>query len=302
MKFVIAHATPSETERDTFYLIKSSWNDYGFVTTYTLQYNSPFSIITDVGRLKIGELNMSGNQSSPNLPLEFETLNQERFFSIGCDESYYKEISSFADGKGYAVLYALNDFAVNREIFERAKDEFVTINSLFRGCSNSEKQVSKYFNLLCPPINLYTMKRTFGSTGWSEIDSGLIEMQRLLSNNTHHLYYNAIATIGRQIIMNMVDRVYNDEIHRNKNLYPNSPTQDQFINKLHGFIDYEYSTNNISQELKKYIKTSIELVQRYVHQQEVQRYEGVMCVHAVISLVYQICLIYNRQKYNEVTP
>ena len=57
---------------------------------------------------------------------------------------------------------------------------------------------------------------------------------------------------------------------------------------------------DVTKKMKDFIKSSIELVQGYVHKGEAERFESFMCVHAVISLVYQLSIIQNADKYNEV--
>jgi hypothetical protein len=78
------------------------------------------------------------------------------------------------------------------------------------------------------------------------------------------------------------------------------PTDDKFINKLHGVIDYLFSEGEITANLKSYIKSTIELVQGYVHKEEAEGFEGFMCVHAVTTLAFQLSIICRKEKYNEV--
>lgn len=312
MKFTVKNQEPDAYEIDTVYLIKGylfhgrysdEWNDYGYHTIYTLKYCDMLQNITDVGCVKIGEFNMSEKQASPDLPCGFTKLNPERFFSIGTDESYYRKIVSIDDDKGYEILLNLNDFTMCRDLYERAKKEKVTMQSLLRGIGEAEQEnyISGFYELLKPPLNLSTMKRIFGSTGWEDIDLGLIEMQRLLFSANIHYYYNAIATIGREVLKGLANKIYIDELHRDKERYSTPPGEDQYINKLHGFVDYAYSNNQISDNIKKYVKSTIVLVQGYVHKDKAESFECFMCVHAVISLVFQLSIICKKDKYNEVS-
>ena len=198
-------------------------------------------------------------------------------------------------------MVCLNDFTVSRDVFERAKGESVTTLSLLRDIPEEkyEEHINAFYQLLRPPINLGTMRRIFGSTGWDDVDKGLVEMQRLLSNANIHFYYNAIATIGREILIGIADRIYNDDVHRDKDEHPNPPKDNQFINKLHGFVEHTYLNKEMTKNMKDFIKSTIVLVQGYVHKNEVEQYECVMCVHAVISLVFQLSIICNLNKYVE---
>ena len=312
MKFIVDTKEPLNFEIDTVYLIKGSfyrgryrddWNDYGYYTIYTLLYCEKLQEIINVGCLKIGEFNMNEGQSSPNLPSEFVELNPDRFFSFSTDEEYYKKVSNIEHSKGYDILIKLNDFTVCRDVYEKAKNEKVTSHSLLREIREAEHEsyINKFYQLLKPPINLTTMRRIFGSTGWDDVDSGLVEMQRLLFNANIHYYYNAIATIGREILKGIANKIYIDEIHRDKEKYPTPPNDDKYIIKLHSFIDYEYAEKNISENIKDYIKSTIILVQGYVHKEKAENHECYMCVHAVISLVFQLSIVCNMSKYNEVS-
>jgi hypothetical protein len=315
MKYSVCDKIPDSYEPNTIYLLKGeihkgklddSWNDYHFHTIYTIIYNDSINHNIKIGCVKIGEFNMGENQYSPNLPVEFTALNPEHFFTIGCNDEYYINVTLLPNDVGYDILYSLNDFTVSSDLYEKAKNEIVTESSLSRvgttlkSVEDMRNYISHYFSILLPPINLNTMKRTYGSTGWDEIDSGLIEMQRLLYSSYNELYYNAIAVIGRQIIKKMANIVYNDDVHRDKTKYPQKPTDDKFIKKLHGFIDFLFNDGCLSENLKNYIKSSIELVQGYVHKDNGERFEGFMCVHSVITLVYQISILRRKEKYNAV--
>lgn len=313
MKFVVVAQEPNNYETDTVYLIKGSqlrghysdsWNDYGFHTIYTLLYCETPQKVINIGCVKFGEFSMGDDQYSPNLPYEFEKLNNDRFFSLATDESYYRNISKIEHDRGYDILFALNDFTVCRDVFEAAKKENVTKLALLRGINETgyNDYINDFYKLLKPPINLATMRRIFGSTGWDDIDLGLIEMQRLLFNANIHYYYNAIATIGREILKGIASKIYIDELHRDTLKFPNPPSEDKYLNKLHGYIDHAYENKEISENIKNYIKSTITLVQGYVHKDKAEGFECFLCVHAVISLVFQLSIICNGDKYNEVTP
>jgi len=311
MGFFVLDQDPRQYDANAFYLIKGylfkgryndSWNDFGYHTIYTLQYCDELLNVIVIGTLQIGEFSMSEDQTTPNLPSHFTKLNPDRFFSFSHSSDYYKNIANIENEKGYDALLSLNDFTLCKDVFEKAKDEKVTKLSLLRYIPEKDydTHVLKFYELLKPPINLTTMRRIFGSTGWDDIDCGLVEMQRLLFNANIHYYYNAIATIGREILKGVSQKIYNDDLHRNKDKYPCVPKEDQYINKLHGYVDYAYSENEISKNLKDYIKSTIELVQGYVHKDKAENFECFMCVHAVISLVFQLSIISKKEKYNEI--
>jgi len=316
MKFIVMKEIPTNYEPDTFYLLKGviykdrfdvlrlddSWNDYGYHTKYTLLYCDSFQHRTELGVVKLGEFQMGENQISPNLPPEFTSLNPNKFFSVGESEEYYKNIVNLENGKGYDILISLNDFTLCRDVYVKAKEERVTILSLLRGIreDDQDSRIQEFFELLRPPLNLNTMRRIFGSTGWVDVDSGLLEMQQLLFIANTPLYYNAIATMGREILKRVAEKLYIDDLHRDKSKNPEPPTDDQYKNKLCSFVDYLCKKKEITKNLKEYIKTTINLVQEYVHKEQGEGFESFMCVHAVTSLVFQLSIIYKKDKYNEL--
>ena len=311
MRFIVTTQMPQTYEANTFYLLKGSihkgrlddtWNDYGFHTGYTLQYCDATKTVQQIGTVNIGEVGMDDNQQSPCLPSEFTKLSN-RFFSIGYDE-YYKKIASLKNDIGYDILIALNDITLDRGLLEEVMNEPVLSSSLLRGIPSSkhEEHLNSFYKLLAPPINLGTMRRIFGSTNWETADNGLLEMQKLLLQANTHLYYNAIATIGREIIHQLANDIYDDELHRDKSKYPNAPKKDQYINKLHGFVDYCYAEETITENVKNNIKATIELVNGYVHKEGAEHFECYLCVHSVISLVFQLSIICQKERYNDLTP
>ena len=310
MRFVSTKKTPIAYEPNTFYLLKGafhrnrlddSWNDYGYRTTYTLQYSDLANKLHEIGCVRIGEIGMSKHQLSPNLPDEFTRLSKS-FFSIGADEEYYKNLTLLEYEDNYNILLALNDFTLCRDSFEIAKSEPVTTLSLLRWVNSSKynEHINRYYSLLTPPVNLQTMRRIFGSTGWEDIDNALIEMQNLLFQANINLYYNAIATIGREVIIRIANEIYDDELHRDKGTYPEAPNKGQYINKLCGFVNYIYGNSIISENLKKHLKSTIELVNSYVHKENGEYFECYLCVNAVITLSFQLSIIYHKERYYDL--
>jgi len=311
MKFLVEKEMPTNFEPDTLYLLKGviykgrlddSWNDYGYHTRYTLLYCDSTQQRTEVGVVRLGEFKMGEDQTSPNLPPEFTSLNPDKFFSVGESEEYYKNIIKFENDRGYHILLSLNDFTLCRDVYLKAKEEKVTVLSLLRDIEEDKQdsRIQDFYELLRPPLNLNTMRRIFGSTGWDDVDRGLLEMQRLLFQANTHLYYNAIATIGREILKEIAAKLYVDDLHRDKSKCDEALTEDKFINKLLSVVDYLYTQKEITENLKKYIKTTIKLVQGYVHKEQAEGFECFMCVHAVTSLVFQLSIICKKDKYNEL--
>ena len=84
-----------------------------------------------IGDVKIGEVELEANPGRPNLPPEFDALD-DRFFSVGQDDHYYENLSKLGGDKRATILKSLRDMAADPAIFQRVKDEYVTGESLMR--------------------------------------------------------------------------------------------------------------------------------------------------------------------------
>lgn len=134
MRFeVVPHESyvPSEGQ-DTGYLWTDNWNDwFKYQTLYELTYFDSSGEKHEIGAVKIGEFNMQEQQTRPNLPTFFETLD-ERFFSLGQDASYYAAIAALGEEISSHLLVALRDVVANADLFRRASGEDVMKGSLLR--------------------------------------------------------------------------------------------------------------------------------------------------------------------------
>ncbi len=115
------------------YLVVDDWNDwFRFNTMYTLFVDDATRTRHRIGSVKIGEFGMSTDQRRPNLDGVFSQLD-ERFFSVGQDDTYYENLNSLGAEIREAVLVALHDLAyAEPELLERALREDVTLTSLLR--------------------------------------------------------------------------------------------------------------------------------------------------------------------------
>jgi predicted ATPase len=134
MNFIVRSEYPlrKNIEPGTFVLVADKWDDYfKFSTLYALYIVDENEELQEVGNLKIGQFNMERKQRSPELPKRFEQLD-ERFFSLGQDDEYYLRLNDLGDATREEILRALNDIAKNEQLYEKAKNEKVSIDSLFR--------------------------------------------------------------------------------------------------------------------------------------------------------------------------
>jgi predicted ATPase len=123
--------TPNEG-RDVGYLWTDNWDDwFEFSTLYVLTYFDAEGVKHDLGGVKIGQFDMAEKQRRPDLPTDFERLD-DRFFSLGQDADYYEAIGKLDPETGKALLAALNDVVANEDLYRRAREEKVTGTSLMR--------------------------------------------------------------------------------------------------------------------------------------------------------------------------
>ncbi|KOR54731.1 hypothetical protein ADT27_00665, partial [Xanthomonas oryzae] len=106
------------------------WNDYSFVTTFSVYVLDERGFFHDVGVIKIGFKGQATDRATyEQLPDVFETLD-ESFFSLGQDVDFYKKMAAIPDGLGKLILGALRDIVLDLEIIDRVADEKVFSISL----------------------------------------------------------------------------------------------------------------------------------------------------------------------------
>jgi hypothetical protein len=122
---------------DHAYLISDNWDDwFEFSTMYTLVYVDLEKTRIAIGSTKIGQFDMEKNQRRPKIPDNFESLD-ERFFSVGQDDSFYEELNSLGERIRDEILSALNDIALYENTYNEAIKERVTSTSLLRSVSHT---------------------------------------------------------------------------------------------------------------------------------------------------------------------
>jgi predicted ATPase len=127
---------PNEATRKAF-LVTDNWDDwFKFSTLYALVVFDDKGNQHAIGGVKIGQFNMADDQRRPELPENFDQLD-ERFFSLGQDESYYGDLNQLGAATRDRVLRALRDVALDQALFERALREKVTGTSLLRSVTRA---------------------------------------------------------------------------------------------------------------------------------------------------------------------
>jgi hypothetical protein len=119
------------------YLIFDNWNDFAFVTMFSLSLHDEHGTYHDIGQVKIGFIGQTTQISTRSkLDAVFQNLGSE-FFSLGQGTGYYRKLAALPNGYGEKVLTALRDMVVEPEIVDEVKDEDVFKTSLLRDTSLS---------------------------------------------------------------------------------------------------------------------------------------------------------------------
>lgn len=122
---------------DRAYLLTDNWDDwFKFSTLYTLVIDDEEGDRHIIGGVKIGQFGMAEDQRRAQLPDRFDTLD-DRFFSLGQDDTYYDALNTLGVATRDRVLRALHDVALDLSLFERALAEKVTGTSLLRSVDRS---------------------------------------------------------------------------------------------------------------------------------------------------------------------
>ncbi|MFN9112096.1 MAG: ATP-binding protein, partial [Bacteroidota bacterium] len=97
--------------KDIVFLLTDGWDDlFKFNTMYNVIYCDSSGETRRIGEVKIGEFGMQTDQRRAAIPIEFEELD-ERFFSLGQDDSYYQNLNDLGDDFREKFLLALRDVA-----------------------------------------------------------------------------------------------------------------------------------------------------------------------------------------------
>lgn len=127
---------PAEATSKAF-LLTDNWDDwFKFSTLYVLYIFDNDGERHSIGGVKIGQFNMSDDQRRPAIPNSFDQLD-DRFFSLGQDDSYYADLNLLGSATRDRVLRALRDVSLDTALFERALQEKVTGTSLLRSVTRA---------------------------------------------------------------------------------------------------------------------------------------------------------------------
>lgn len=125
--------------KNTILLKQSSWNDYGYLTSFWVYFCDEDGYRKELGEIKIGYIGQEvGRHTSEELFLESNVIQKlpEKFFSLSPDCDFYKKLAAtFSDNERTLILTALRDVVNDINIYEAFKAEGVMTTSLMRGLS-----------------------------------------------------------------------------------------------------------------------------------------------------------------------
>jgi predicted ATPase len=126
--------------RSMAFLIIDNWDDwFTYNTLYSLYVADDDGEVHSIGGVKIGQFSMERKQRRADIPTEFDALD-ERFFSLGQDDSYYENLNTLGPNFRERILRGLRDMALDQELFQRSLSEKVTGVSLLRSVSPASVQ------------------------------------------------------------------------------------------------------------------------------------------------------------------
>lgn len=124
-------------EASTTYLRIDHWNDFSFVTMFSIDYCDESLKVINLGTTKIGFNEQTvGIATYTTLNKEFSSLD-DNYFSLGQSFEFYKNLWSISEKARVEILTGLKDIVFNQEKIQKIKKEEVFRKSLLRDISLS---------------------------------------------------------------------------------------------------------------------------------------------------------------------
>lgn len=158
MDFIVLprqHSTPP-TCHNTVFLRIDHWNDYSFVTMFYMSFFDSKGESHDIGNIKIGFKGQTTDTSTHSTLEKSFTSLDEKYFSIGEDETFYKNISKIQKETREEILISLNDIVHKPTILNNIENEEVLNISLFRSIALADVK-GRFIRVLngLPPLTNY---------------------------------------------------------------------------------------------------------------------------------------------------
>lgn len=147
MIFYLVQYQPDQTRNraNACYLVKNSWDDYGFVTNFDVTLFDNEGQIHQLGRIAIIKKGMESG--STEIPATFEKLD-DSYCGLGQDREFYSTLSSLTEAVQKDFLTGIRDCVFNPHIYLEFQDEDGMKASLLRSVSFSDvkKNFSRILN------------------------------------------------------------------------------------------------------------------------------------------------------------
>jgi len=139
----IVKASSPSTAANTFSLIKVTWDDYSYWTSFTLYYCNAKGESTRIGELKLARLEQETlKHTFEYLDDSFETLGPA-FFSLGQNPEYYENLQAIGGRAWTDFLKGIRDIAFTPALIEQCEHERWLGDSLTRYLS--KKTIEEQF-------------------------------------------------------------------------------------------------------------------------------------------------------------
>ena len=212
IRFVIIgrNERPKSIQSNTVYLQVDHWNDYSFVTMFSVLAYDENGQEHDLPNIKIGFTGQTTQVSTyTTLPNEFPEL-PENYFTVATDVDFYRKLyKNFSPEWRNTFLRKLRDVVRNPNLLEIAKNEKVFQTSHLRGVSINaiKNQFTRVLEGDAPPTDFNFHFFLPSSEKFAGFDLEFnVEAESLPSSNIH-------AIIGRNgvgkttILKNMVKAI-----------------------------------------------------------------------------------------------
>jgi predicted ATPase len=120
----------TESRLNTCYLLRDNWDDFGFRTSFHMEFVNQSGETKKLGRVSIASKGLIGGVVE--LPSISFTQLPDNYCSLGRSQGYYEELMGLSDKEREAILIGLRDCAYQQNIFEEFKEEESLKTSLLR--------------------------------------------------------------------------------------------------------------------------------------------------------------------------
>lgn len=243
MKFkkIERRARDNNQEPCTVYLEIDHWNDFSFVTQFYMYYLNEVGMRIEIGTLKIGFKGQTESISTHStLDPEFQFLD-ERYFSLGQNINFYRNIAKLPNEVGREILGAIHDIVFEQKIIEAIQNERVFSVSILRDVSLSIAK-GQFHRVLFGMAELTDFDFSFIRPP-SEMQGGITLDFRVMVESTPSTNIHAVIGrngVGKTTLLNgMIDAI------------TKRPNSCKFINRVFGLdedisIDYFSSLVSVS--------------------------------------------------------